>query len=152
MIDGRLRVPGSVKRGEPFEVRVLIQHPMENGFRREADGRAVPVHIVNRLACRYGGREVFRADLGTGISANPYFVFYVRAGESGPLHRASIFGSEAAGDRLEKMMLLGSSRPWPEALEVLTGEREMDARAILDYFAPLSEWLARQNQGRVCGW
>jgi len=74
------------------------------------------------------------------------------AGESGPLHRASIFGSEAAGDRLEKMMLLGSSRPWPEALEVLTGEREMDARAILDYFAPLSEWLARQNQGRVCGW
>lgn len=74
------------------------------------------------------------------------------AGESGPLHRASIFGSEAAGDRLEKMMLLGSSRPWPDALEVLTGEREMDARAILDYFAPLSEWLARQNQGRVCGW
>ena len=85
MIDGRLRIPASVKRGEPFEVRVLIQHPMENGFRREADGRAIPVHIVNRVACRYGGREVFSVDLGTGISANPYLVFFVRASESGEL-------------------------------------------------------------------
>jgi len=74
------------------------------------------------------------------------------AGETGPLHRASIFGSKAAGERLEKMMLLGSSRPWPEALEVLTGEREMDARAILDYFAPLQQWLEQQNRGRTCGW
>lgn len=74
------------------------------------------------------------------------------AGETGPLHRASIYGSKAAGDRLEKMMLMGSSRPWPEALEVLTGEREMDARAILDYFAPLQQWLEQQNRGRTCGW
>lgn len=73
------------------------------------------------------------------------------AGETGPLHRASIYGSKAAGDRLEKMMLMGSSRPWPEALEVLTGEREMDARAILDYFA-LQRWLEEQNRGRTCGW
>jgi len=85
VIDGRLRIPDSVKRGEPFEVRVLISHPMENGFRREADGRAVPVHIVNRVACTYAGREVFSAELGTGMSANPYFVFFVRAGESGEL-------------------------------------------------------------------
>jgi peptidyl-dipeptidase A len=74
------------------------------------------------------------------------------AGETGPLHRASIYGSKAAGERLEKMMLMGSSRPWPEALEVLTGEREMDARAILDYFAPLQQWLEQQNRGRTCGW
>jgi len=74
------------------------------------------------------------------------------AGEAGPLHRASIYGSEAAGARLEKMMLMGSSRPWPDALEVLTGEREMDARAILDYFAPLQRWLEEQNRGRTCGW
>ena len=85
MIDGRLRVPESVKRGEAFEVRVLILHPMENGFRHEADGRAVPVHIVNKVACRYGGREVFSVDLGTGVSANPYLVFYGRAGETGEL-------------------------------------------------------------------
>jgi sulfur-oxidizing protein SoxZ len=85
VIEGRLRVPESVKRGEAFEVRVLILHPMENGFRHEADGRAVPVHIVNKVACRYGGREVFSVDLGTGVSANPYLVFHVRAGETGEL-------------------------------------------------------------------
>jgi peptidyl-dipeptidase A len=74
------------------------------------------------------------------------------AGEQGPLNRTSIYGSKAAGERLEKMMLMGASRPWPEALAALTGEREMDATAILDYFAPLRTWLEQQNQGQVCGW
>ena len=85
MIAGRLRVPPSVKRGEAFEVRVLMQHPMETGFRRELDGRAVPVNIIDRVACRYGGVEVFRAELGTGMSANPYLAFFVRAVASGEL-------------------------------------------------------------------
>ena len=85
MIEGRLRVPETVKAGEPFEVRVLILHPMENGFRHDAGGREIPVHIVNRVACTYGGREVFSVDLGTGISANPYFVFHVRAEQAGEL-------------------------------------------------------------------
>jgi len=97
VIDGRLRVPESVKRGEPFEVRLLIQHPMENGFRHEADGRAVPVHIVNKVACRYGGREVFTVDLGTGISANPYLVFFVRAAESAQLQVEWIDDTGATG-------------------------------------------------------
>lgn len=74
------------------------------------------------------------------------------AGESGPLHRRSIYGSKAAGEKLEKMMLMGSSQPWPDALEALTGDREMDATAVLDYFAPLKEWLDAQNRGRTCGW
>ncbi len=74
------------------------------------------------------------------------------AGQSGPLHRCSIYGSEAAGDRLNAMMELGASRPWPDALEALTGERAMDASAILDYFAPLQTWLDQQNRGQVCGW
>jgi peptidyl-dipeptidase A len=47
---------------------------------------------------------------------------------------------------------MGSSRPWPDALEALTGQRQMDASAILDYFAPLSAWLEQQNRGRTCGW
>ena len=85
MIDGRLRVPESVKAGEPFEVRVLILHPMENGFRHDAAGRVIPMHIVSRVACNYGGREVFSVDVGTGVSANPYLVFFVRAGKSGEL-------------------------------------------------------------------
>ncbi|HET6371886.1 MAG TPA: M2 family metallopeptidase [Candidatus Polarisedimenticolia bacterium] len=74
------------------------------------------------------------------------------AGEKGPLHRCSIYGNKEAGARLKKMLEMGSSRPWPEALEALTGQRKMDATAMLDYFAPLKTWLDEQNKGRVCGW
>jgi sulfur-oxidizing protein SoxZ len=83
MLLGRMQVPPTVKRGAVFEVRVIVQHPMETGFRRDYDGRIIPLHIVDRLACNYGGREVFRVELGSGIAANPYFVFPVRAAESG---------------------------------------------------------------------
>jgi sulfur-oxidizing protein SoxZ len=85
VIPGRIQVPPTVKRGEPFEVRVLVQHPMETGFRREYDGRAVAVNIVDKLACTYAGREVFRAEFGTGISANPYLAFFTMAVESGEI-------------------------------------------------------------------
>ena len=74
------------------------------------------------------------------------------AGVEGPLHRCSIFGSLEAGARLNTMLAMGASRPWPDALEVVTGQREMDATAILDYFAPLQAWLDEQNAGRSCGW
>ncbi len=68
------------------------------------------------------------------------------AGFTGPLYRCSIYDNKAAGARLKKMLEMGQSHPWPEALEVLTGEREMDATAILDYFAPLKAWLDEQNR------
>ena len=74
------------------------------------------------------------------------------AGVEGPLHRCSIFESAAAGQRLRTMLEMGASRPWHEALEVIAGTREMDATAILDYFAPLAAWLEEENQGRTCGW
>ena len=74
------------------------------------------------------------------------------AGVEGPLHRCSIFESAPAGQRLRTMLEMGASRPWPEALEVIAGTREMDATAILDYFAPLAAWLDEENQGRTCGW
>ncbi len=74
------------------------------------------------------------------------------AGVEGPLHRASIYGSEAAGRRLLAMMRLGASRPWPDALEALTGERQMDAGGLLEYFAPLRAWLDEQNRGHPVGW
>lgn len=80
---GRLQVPSAARRGEAVEVRLVIQHPMETGFRREADGRAVPMNVVNTVSCRYGGREVFRAELGSGVAANPYFSFWIRAEASG---------------------------------------------------------------------
>ena len=74
------------------------------------------------------------------------------AGVEGPLHRCSIFGSREAGERLNTMLEMGASRPWPDALEAITGQWEMDATAILDYFAPLQVWLDEQNAGRSCGW
>jgi peptidyl-dipeptidase A len=73
-------------------------------------------------------------------------------GWEGPLHRCSIYGNAEAGRRLREMMTMGLSRPWPEALEAVSSSREMDASAILDYFAPLSQWLEEQNEGRTCGW
>ncbi len=74
------------------------------------------------------------------------------AGYRGPLHRCSIYNSKAAGEKLKKMLEMGMSRPWPEALEALTGEKTMDATAILDYFAPLKNWLDEQNRGRKVGY
>ncbi|MGZ6081312.1 MAG: M2 family metallopeptidase, partial [Myxococcaceae bacterium] len=74
------------------------------------------------------------------------------AGVPGPLHRCSIYGNREAGRRLAAMMEMGSSRPWPDALEVLTGQRQMDATAILEYYAPLVAWLDLQNAGHTCAW
>jgi peptidyl-dipeptidase A len=74
------------------------------------------------------------------------------AGCQAPLHRCSIYESKAAGERLERMMAMGLSRPWPDALEALTGSREMDATAIRDYFAPLQHWLDQQLQDKPIGW
>lgn len=74
------------------------------------------------------------------------------AGAEGPLHRASIYGSKQAGERLNNMLEMGLSKPWPDALDALVGERQMDASAIIDYFAPLKAWLDEQNQGETPGW
>jgi peptidyl-dipeptidase A len=74
------------------------------------------------------------------------------AGQKGPLHRCSIYKSKAAGERLNKMLSMGKSKPWPDALEAISGQRQMDATAILDYFAPLKKWLDEQNQGEKLGW
>ncbi len=74
------------------------------------------------------------------------------AGCTTPLHRCSIYESRDAGKKLNTMLSMGLSRPWPDALEALTGSRQMDASAILDYFAPLSAWLDEQLKGQPVGW
>jgi peptidyl-dipeptidase A len=74
------------------------------------------------------------------------------AGFEGPLHQCSIYGNDEAGRRLREMLTMGMSRPWPEALEVVTGETRMDGTALIEYFAPLKDWLDEQNEGRTCGW
>jgi peptidyl-dipeptidase A len=74
------------------------------------------------------------------------------AGCKEPLHRCSIYGNQEAGRRLNAMLEMGESRPWQEALFTLTGQRQMDATAIRDYFAPLQQWLDEQNRGKPIGW
>ncbi|HTZ48132.1 MAG TPA: M2 family metallopeptidase [Verrucomicrobiae bacterium] len=68
------------------------------------------------------------------------------AGYQGPLHRCSIYGNKAAGAKLNEMLSMGQSKPWPDALEVITGEKQLDASALADYFAPLKVWLDEQNK------
>ena len=74
------------------------------------------------------------------------------AGCTRPLHRCSIYDSKEAGRRLNAMLTMGQSKPWQDALEALTGSRQMDASAILDYFAPLDRWLDEQLKGQKVGW
>lgn len=74
------------------------------------------------------------------------------AGHEGPLHTCSIYGNEAAGEKLRNMLAMGASKPWPDALEALTGEREMNAGPLLEYFEPLRGYLRSQNEGQSCGW
>lgn len=81
----RLRVPRTAKRGETVEIRVMIEHPMESGFRHDNMGEPIPRHIATAFDCSYDGRNVFRATLHPAVSTNPYFVFYIVAQETGEL-------------------------------------------------------------------
>jgi peptidyl-dipeptidase A len=84
------------------------------------------------------------------------FQFYKAAcdmsGWKGPLHRCSFYGNKEVGQRLNEMLAMGLSKPWPDALQAFTGTREMSARPMLEYFAPLQTWLEQQNAGKQCGW
>jgi peptidyl-dipeptidase A len=97
------------------------------------------------------------------VSYTRYFIAHIlqfqfhkaaceQAGWTGPLHRCSIYGSKAGGEKFNAMLEMGASKPWPEALEAFTGSPEMDGEAVVEYFAPLMEWLEEQNKDRTCGW
>ncbi|WP_375429257.1 M2 family metallopeptidase, partial [uncultured Sphingomonas sp.] len=75
-----------------------------------------------------------------------------QAGWKGPLHRCSFHGDKAVGQRLDAMLRMGQSKPWPDALEAFTGSRVMSGKAMVAYFAPLKVWLDRQNKGQPAGW
>ena len=75
-----------------------------------------------------------------------------QAGWKGPLHRCSFYGNKQVGARLNAMLEMGASKPWPDALQAFTGSRDMDGRAMIAYFAPLQKWLKEQNKGKTCGW
>ncbi|HOZ26200.1 MAG TPA: M2 family metallopeptidase [Hyphomonadaceae bacterium] len=75
-----------------------------------------------------------------------------QAGWTGPLHRCSIYNNKEVGAKFAKMLEMGASKPWPEALEAFTGTREIDGSALVAYFAPLQAWMKEQNAGQTCGW
>jgi sulfur-oxidizing protein SoxZ len=80
-----VNVPARARRGEIIEIKTLVSHPMETGFRRNQLGAPIPRDIIRRFVCTYNGTEVFRADLHPAIAANPFIVFSTVATESGTL-------------------------------------------------------------------
>lgn len=80
-----IKVPSSARRGEAIEIRVLIAHPMETGYRLDAAGRPLPRDILRRFSCRYSGELVVGIELHPAVAANPYFAFSTVASESGNL-------------------------------------------------------------------
>jgi sulfur-oxidizing protein SoxZ len=93
MVSALINVPKKAKRGEIIEIKTLMSHIMETGFRRTATGELVPRDIITSFSCRYNGAEIFRADLFPAIAANPFITFFTVASESGK------FDFEWIGDR-----------------------------------------------------
>ena len=83
MTHALVNVPAKAKLGEIIEIKTMISHPMETGYRRDEVGKAIPRDIIRRFTCTYNGVEVFRADLFPAISANPFISFFTLAAESG---------------------------------------------------------------------
>ena len=93
MASALINVPPRARRGEIIEIKTLMSHIMETGYRRTATGELVPRDIITSFACRYNGVEIFRADLFPAIAANPFISFFTVATESGK------FDFEWIGDR-----------------------------------------------------
>jgi sulfur-oxidizing protein SoxZ len=83
MVQALINVPKTAKRGEVIEIKTLISHPMETGYRRGNSGELIPRDIIHALVCTYNGEEVFRAELHPAIAANPFLSFFTVATESG---------------------------------------------------------------------
>jgi peptidyl-dipeptidase A len=129
-----------------WELREKYQGVMAPVARSEKDfDPGAKYHVPgNTPYTRYFLADILQFQLHRGLCQ--------AAGNKGPLNRCSIYGNAEAGKRLRTMLAMGQSRPWPEALKVVTGQDKMDATAILDYFAPLKTWLDQQNKGQKCGW
>jgi peptidyl-dipeptidase A len=129
-----------------WELRTKYQGIAPPGERTEADfDPGAKYHVpANVPYTRYFLAHILQFQFHRGLSE--------AAGCQDARHRCSIYDNAAAGAKLAKMLEMGQSRPWPEALEAIDGRREMDATAILDYFAPLQRWLDEQNAGKPTGW
>ena len=83
MANALVNVPARARRGEIIEIKALVSHPMETGYRRSQLGVPIPRDIIRSFVCTYNGAEVFRAELHPAIAANPFFSFWTVATESG---------------------------------------------------------------------
>lgn len=81
----RVQIPPTVRRDEVIEIRVLLQHPMETGYRFDVLGSAVPKNVIHTFTVHYAAQLIFKAEMSTGISANPFLSFYARATENADL-------------------------------------------------------------------
>ncbi len=129
-----------------WELRLKYQGVAPPVARSEADfDPGAKYHVAGNVPyMRY-----FLADI---LQFQFYRSLCKEAGYTGPLNRCTFFNSKEAGAKFNKMLEMGTSKPWPDELEALTGQRQMDATAILDYFAPLQKWLDEQNKGQKTGW
>ncbi|WP_298828543.1 thiosulfate oxidation carrier complex protein SoxZ [uncultured Piscinibacter sp.] len=80
-----INLPATIRRGEVIEIRTIVSHTMETGYRRDSDGQLLPRDIIRRFTCRYDGEVVFSAELHAAVSANPYIAFHTVAVASGTL-------------------------------------------------------------------
>ncbi len=79
----RLRVPSEAKKGDVVQIKTLVSHPMETGFRKDEKGKVIPREIINSFVCTFNGKPIFRAKLEPAIAANPYLEFTAKVEESG---------------------------------------------------------------------
>lgn len=131
-----------------WELRKEYQGIAPPGDRTEADfDPGAKYHVAGNVPyMRYFLAAIYQFQFQRGLCKE--------IGYSGPLHRCSIYGNKKAGERLNQMLSMGASKPWPEALEALTGEKQVDATALTEYFAPLKTWLDEQNEKNhyAVGW
>jgi sulfur-oxidizing protein SoxZ len=104
-VPARIQLPREAKRGDIIEVRIVIQHPMETGFRYDSFGRQTPRNAIHTLLCRYNGKEIFRAAMSTGIAANPYLRFFTRAVESGDIEFSWIDQENVSGSASARLVV-----------------------------------------------
>ena len=85
MAQARFDMPTQVRAGEVFKLRLLVQHPMETGYLLDLNNRRIARNVINDLRCTYLGQEVLRIEPSSGLSANPYVEFFLRASQSGEI-------------------------------------------------------------------
>jgi len=101
----RLQIPKEARRGALIELRIVIQHPMETGYRHDEIGRVIARNVITSLVCKFDGAEVFRAELSPGIAANPYLQFYTVAEASGEFEFAWIDDQGKQGSERQSIVV-----------------------------------------------